>query len=150
MDTKKTVFQVALNLLARKRYSEAELKKKLFSKKIGAPEEVEKAVIRLKEIRYLDDLDFAQLFIGDALRRKPQGVKLLRKGLVKRGIPKTTIVQAFQKKSIDELEFAQLALKKKQKLLSTIPLPEQKEKLYRFLVSRGFGDEVIFKTLRKM
>jgi len=153
MTTQQTLLQYAFKLLGRQRYSIAQIRKKLEGKKLGTPEDIESVIIRLKELQYLDDATFAQLYLEDAVRRKPQGLKMLRNGLMKRGVPAYIIAKAFQQKPLDELQIAQIAMQKKQRTFQSIapekrlPALKRKEKLYRFLLSRGFSQGTVMKVL---
>ncbi len=147
MDTKKLLLHYAFRLLGRQRYTVAQIKKKLLAKNTGTPDDVDEVLARLKELKYLDDNVFADLFIEDHLRRKPQGVKLLRNNLLKRGVSTAIIAKTFQQKTIDEIAIAKLAMEKKEKTLANCPPYEQKGKLYRFLMPRGFAERTIFKVL---
>lgn len=155
VDPEKFLLQYAFKLLARRRLTENEIRKKLQAKNIGSETELNKVIDRLKELQYIDDFTFAVLYLEDAVRRKPQGVKLLRNSLMKKGISIHTIARAFHDKKVNEIEMAEIALQKKLKILSARTGHEeiadvnmvQKQKIYRFLMSRGFSRVTIAKVL---
>lgn len=140
----------AFKLLGQRRYTTQQISKKLALKKIGTPQEISLVLERLKQLHYLDDELFAELFIEDSLRRKPQGLKMIRNNLMKKGIPLPLIAKAFQGKNINELSVAKHALEKKQLTIHKFPPIKQKEKLFRFMMSRGFSRTTIFKILPDM
>jgi|WetSurMetagenome_2_1015567.scaffolds.fasta_scaffold101111_2 regulatory protein len=183
METKKLLYDYALKLLGGRRYTIAEMQKKLAAraKKIRVAttdpmtgwgtgyyavpqdqteesdagfaqttEEIETIIARLKEYRFLDDREYASLYIRDHLRRKPQGTMLLKMKLSARGLPKEIIAQALQAAEINETGLAGKIAAKKIKTLrkGSNPAQKQKEKLARFLISRGFGSRAVAETLR--
>lgn len=155
LDPEKLLLQYSFKLLARRRLTESEVRKKLLSKNIGSEIELNKVIGRLKDLQYIDDFTFAVLYLEDAMRRKPQGVKLLRNSLMKKGISTHTIARAFHEKKVNEIKMAEVALQKKLKILSArvgqekIVNPDimQKQKIYRFLMSRGFSRMTIAQVL---
>jgi regulatory protein len=153
MTTYQLLYNQALNLLARRRYTVCELKKALCRKSIkltrssANEEEIGKIISRLQELKYLNDNEYAVLYLQDQLRSKPQGLMMLKVKMKKKGLETSTIDQALQKNQIDEFEQAKQAMKKKSKTLSKYPPLKQKEKLYRFLIARGFSNKTISELL---
>ncbi len=145
----KDIFVYAYKLLAHRPYATAEFQKKLNRKFPRQPKEIEEALERLKENHYLDDKEYAQLFIESRLRKKPQSIKLMKWDLRKKGLASDTIEQSLEKEAIDEVEMARLAAQKKLKGLMRFPALKQKEKLYRFLLGRGFSSSIIFQILNE-
>lgn len=117
------------------------------------PEDITKIIQRLTELGYLDDEDFARIYIGSSLRRKPQGLRMLQMNLRQKGIDESTFDAALKLASaenqLDESDLARDAADKKLKTLSKLPPNKQKEKLYRFLASRGFSMDSIMKVMNK-
>lgn len=117
------------------------------------PEDITKIIQRLTELGYLNDEDFARIYIGSSLRRKPQGLRMLQMNLRQKGIDESTFATALKLASVenqlDENDLAQDAADKKLRTLSKLPPNKQKEKLYRFLASRGFSMDSIMKVLNK-
>ena len=145
----KAIFGYAYSLLARKRYTVAELQKKVTRKFPGQIKGIEETLQRLKKHHYLDDMEYAGLFIESKLKRHPQSIKLLKWNLRKKGLDSDTIERSLNEENINEAEMARLAAQKKQKSLARLPMAKQKEKLYRFLLSRGFSSSVIFQVANK-
>jgi regulatory protein len=154
------LMQYALWLLGRRRYTYAELKKKLVTKSKLAPpdpgnqtsdnqtgEEIKKILNRLADYGYINDAQYAELYIQDQLKRKPQGIRLIKAKLGLKGVEKELICAAAQKFHTDENLCARRAAAGKIKSLKKLPLIKQKEKLARFLASRGFGTGTIITIL---
>ena len=148
-DIQQRIFGYAYNLLAHRRYATVEFKKKLNRKFPDHKKEIEEILERLKENHYLDDKEYAELFIESKLRRKPQSLKLMKWDLRKKGLDEETIEYSLQKETINEMEMAGLAAQKKLKSLAHLPAAKRKEKLYRFLLSRGFSSSIIFQVLKE-
>lgn len=148
MENYKKALNYALTLLAKRNFAEAELTKKLKSKKIFTDEEIEKVIKKLLEVKYLDDSLFIESYIRSQLRNKPQGIKKVKYNLQKKGISKDLIAQKINQADIDETVLALEIVKKKKLSFKNLSNLQQKEKLYRFLLGRGFSAETIYKALK--
>jgi|GEM_PF-1191289 len=139
-------------------------------------DDIASIISRLKEYKFLDDREYANLFIRDHILYKPQGIMLLKMKMAAKGLPKDIIAQAIADAGINEFTLAKKLAAKKIKALkqkppersasanSTIrrnsaravpqnthrssPSQKKKEKLARFLISRGFGYKAISETLK--
>lgn len=113
-------------------------------------EEIEQVISKLKEYKYLDDGEYAGAYIRDQIARKPQGIRLLRMNLSKKGVTSEVIVKAITEYNMDEMEIALRAVSGKRKALTKYPQKTRREKLYRFLLSRGFNMETVLKVVREL
>ena len=107
---------------------------------------VEQAISRLTELRYVDDVAYAEAFITSRNRSKPKGKALLSLELSRKGVDQDSITTLFARGENDgesELALAQKAFAKKQKSLAHLPLMVQKKKLFSFLLRRGFRSEIV-------
>lgn len=166
----KLLFEYACRILTRRRYTVTELRKKLTQRvllytrrtgknslakedlKVAAAKHdstVEAVITQLLGLKFLDDKEYVQLFIEDQLRRKPQGVRLLKRSLSHKGIAGDLIQMAIKANLPDELELARAAVQKKMRSLQKATPQKRKEKLYRFLASRGFESGVILKVVKE-
>ena len=166
--------QKALALLSKRAYTVLSMKKKLIEftgkekKKIlerksrledakqealtsSSEEELEdsikKVLGRLKELRYLDDTQFGSDFIDNRTAFRPRGAFLLKRELERKGIHPDLVKRLLEEKEIDEEVLAGEALKKKLKTIQKYPRQKQKEKAMRFLSSRGFKIDAIYKVI---
>lgn len=149
MTRENILFNYAVWLLARRSYHTAELRKKMEKEKRATPEEIEKVITQLQLYKYIDDQKYLHIFIRDQQKRKAQGVRLVKQTLLKRGIPKSEIESALIQEVTPESELIQAqkaAQKKCQKIKADDP-QQKKQKLYRFLISRGFSQDTITKIL---
>ncbi|MFC1748031.1 regulatory protein RecX [Pseudomonadota bacterium] len=151
-DSHKALEEYALKILGGKRYSMREMQEKLEKriknpKHSGTDEDIYSIIEKLKKYKYLDDEDYAAVYISDQLKRKPQGLRLLKTSLSLKGIPAEIVARALDGKEIDEITLAASAAEKKKRSLGKFAPQVQREKLYRFLLSRGFNTETILRVL---
>ena len=142
----------ALRILSNKRYTHAEMLNKLgaFSKKRGlADAEIEPVIQRLFELKYLDDKKYAEDFILSKLRMKPAGKFFLKGKLRLKGINAEIIDSALSDADLDEFNLAIEALGAGKRRWGKYPLRKQREKAFRFLASRGFASDAIYKAIEK-
>lgn len=144
----KKIFNYACWLLARRRYTVSEFRSKLEKKFPEQPEATTEIMDIFQDKKYLDDSEYTTLYIREQLNRKPQGLRMIKQKLRQKGINEATLSSAFQEQIFDEDQLIQQALDKKSATLKNATPQEAKQKLFRFLVSRGFNYENIMKALR--
>ncbi|MBM3253286.1 MAG: regulatory protein RecX [Candidatus Omnitrophica bacterium] len=122
------------------------LREKGFSK-----EAIEKSIIRLKEIGYLDDLKFTKNWINSSLEKNPVSIKVIKEQLISKGIDGKTIEEALLdlKEVLDEYRMAKRLLAKRLEVLGDLDQVKVLKKAYPYLKRRGFSDEVIERVLRE-
>lgn len=167
MTTYDKLIQYALRIISKKRYTSFEMEKKLKlfvekQKKIARKNaeeseieeekplpnsDIEKVLERLKELEYLNDSGYAEDYIADKIRFRPRGKFLLARELKLKGLDSDLIKNALEKHKIDESEIAAQALEKKSKQWQNLPLQKQRERAYRFLSSKGFDQDSIYKAV---
>ena len=86
----------AVNLLAAKPRSIAELRGRLLEKNWTNAEIVDAVLEKLKEYKYLDDEQFARDFAASKLRRKPLGKRRLQQTLSQKKLDPEIIVEAIE------------------------------------------------------
>lgn len=165
MKTKKeltsALMMYAVNLLARRRYSVSKLQQKLFEKckKINKAEEpspeekeaTEDVINFLIEKKYLNDKEYAELYVISELRRKPSGMFVIKNKLKQRGISNAIITSTLSSYTHQsEFEQAKEAIKKKLVILRENDPQKRREKLIRFLVSRGFPFTIIQSAIKEV
>jgi len=147
MNTK--IYHSAIRCLARRAHHSEELRKKLIQK--GASKsDVEEVIQKLLALRYLNDQLYIQNYIFDSLLRKPQSLRVIKQKLRLRGVPQSQIEPEISQYEATEEERAQKALSKKRAALKGYSPLQQKQKIARFLASRGFNREVVVKVTKKL
>ncbi len=147
MKEEKKLMAYAVRLLAGRRYHSAEIRNKLR----GRTDDVELAenvIEKLKSYRYLDDAEYIRLYIADRLLLKPQGRRLIKNKLRQKGISSGEVDAQLDLMENREYDMAALAAQRKIKSLKDQSPQKRKEKLYRFLVSRGFENGAIVNAVK--
>ena len=98
---KKTALVAAVEILARRLVSTAELRSKLAAKKIFSPAEIDEAVLAVKRMGALHD-DFLAEDVARSYRSRGYGPARIRLALRKRGIPNEIIEQTLNGKDEDD------------------------------------------------
>ena len=147
-----TAWGAAIGLLARRDLSEGEVRRKLLARDFEEPE-VEEAISRLRERRYLDDRSLAEAVARTQARTKHQGPLRVRAHLRRRQIPEDVALEAIREEFPEgaESERAVIALRRLQPTPTalgersgdgaTAPAARRKEaaRLFRRLVARGYS-----------
>lgn len=94
---------------------------------------------KLKDIGYLNDLEFAKWLILSR-SRQAKGPRFIKIELTKKGVS-AEIIEKLTSKLPDQKQQAKKALQKKIKIWAKLPPEKFKQKAYRFLLSKGFDWE---------
>ena len=148
---KKTAPVAAVEILAKRLVSTAELRKKLAAKKLFSPAEIDEAVLAMKRMGALHD-DFLAEDVARSYRSRGYGPARIRMALRKRGIPNEIVEQVLNGKDEDaepaesgqsgDGENAFAVLHRKAAQFRREPDPrKRKAKAVRCLVGRGFAYE---------
>lgn len=122
----------AINFISFRPRSEWEVRQRLKLKKY---ENIDEVVAKLKEIGQIDDEKFSVWWLEQRSTFRPKGQRAINMELARKGV-KVKI------KLENETELALKAIKKK--------LPMEKEKIYRYLASRGFDYDTIGEVVEKV
>jgi regulatory protein len=140
----KPVFLTALRLLAAKRLTRAQLAKKLRDRGF-ADEVIREAVAECERRRYLDDRTFAQLFVANALERKPVGPMRLVRELIKQGVDGDLAREMAAQADSNEDERIDRAI---EKFEASRP-GERFDRLARRLYALGYTPSAVSRALRR-
>jgi regulatory protein len=138
--------QRAFRYLSRRQHSTSELRIKLKQKGYET-DLINEVLDDLKNKNYLDDIEFAKMFVEEKIKLKLWGEQKLRSELIKRGI-KSEIISDVLRNIIsdeDKLNNVMTVASKKYDTLRNRKLDndEIKKKLITFLNSRGYDYAVI-------
>ncbi len=131
----------AFRLLGARMYSEGKLREKLEQKFPDEDEEIEVIIGRLKELNYVNDEEYARSFVRQRSLLKPSGKYKLAQELKLKKVNREIYEPILEE--LDEMELCQKAYEQKSRTLKK----SEREKMMRFLVSRGFGYEVVKEVL---
>lgn len=138
-------FQYLLNLVSKRSYTTMELQKRLSTRQFGA-ETIEHALKKLSELGLLNDQDYAERFIQDGLSLKKHGRNKIIYDLKLKGISVKELPDVELDAEVELTNACQLAAKKFQSLSNK---PNAKEKLYRYLVGRGYDYETAKRAVQR-
>lgn len=152
--------QAALDLLAYRPRSVAELRRRLLRKDFPA-DAVDACLADLQERGWLDDDAFAATFVRERIRRKPRGRRGLVSELRSRGVGTDRAVrvveETFEAEDVSELDLARSAARAWSRraggagrAAGEAPASErdaqrlrQRRRLYAYLTRRGFSADVV-------
>jgi regulatory protein len=142
-----TPLDYAYRLLARRAHSEQALANKLLIK--GFTEKaVARTVARLKEQGYLNDESLA-LDQAERLRKKGFGAEGVRAKLAQKGLAADTVDQALEEsRGAEDRESAQKLLASRFPT-DALKQPQQYARAFRFLLRRGYAEDVVESLLGK-
>ena len=133
----------ALQYLARREYSRAELRSKLLPH-VQEGEDVDAVLDELARRNWLSDARAATLLVDS--KRARFGTQRIAHELRQKGIAESLISEALPQLKETELDAARVVWQKK---FGVIPQDaKEKARQARFLQSRGFSMDVIFRVLR--
>ncbi|NLY30751.1 MAG: regulatory protein RecX [Firmicutes bacterium] len=95
----------------------------------------------LRELKYIDDLQFARDWIQNRTRTNPMGERRLIQELREKGLPKEVIQEAVEefRNSVDERELALKAAAGRVRVYAGNDTETAKRKLAAYLLRRGFS-----------
>ena len=132
----------ALNFLSFRPRSEWEVRRHLKKKDTDEDQLTNRVVEKLKNIKQIDDESFARWFVDQRNTFRPKGKRFLEHELRSKGIQSEVIKKVLGEDDTNEFEKAWLIVIKK-KLTD-------REKIIRFLGTRGFSWDTINEVLAKL
>ncbi len=145
--------QRAFRYMGRRLHSASELRTKLRQKGYEI-EMIDQVISELKDKNYLDDSEFASVFVEEKFRSKMWSERKLKAELIKRGVKSSVVSEILSKKysEEDDYENALTVALKKYKMLQerNLDLQTTKKKLISFLNTRGYNYETIKQVCAKI
>ena len=147
--------RIAVNFISYRSRSSREIVDKLTRKGV-TPDVAANVVQHLRDVRLLNDLEFARMFVRDKLRGKPMGKAMMRRKLLEKGIAFQIIERVLKEYITEEAEqqaAARLAAKKlkvSRARFGGLDSARQQKRLVDYLLNRGFSTEIAMKTVRNI
>jgi regulatory protein len=141
--------KVAYRFLNFKPRSEKEVRTKLKKHKLSE-ESIDKIIDSLKEFKFINDEQYAKMYVESKVSLKPEGRNSLKIKLSQKGIGKETSEKTVAENYSEETEYQkahELLQKYQKKVKAKTPL-EKKQKCYRHLLSKGFSFDLINRVLK--
>lgn len=140
----------ALRIIERTLKTEKEIREKLVLKEYDE-ESINRSIDFLKEYNFLNDESYARMYVRD--KSKGQGKNKIKYSLIRKGLDEEMIIEELSK--IDSEEEENIAYEMALKKYNTIQKRESddyklSQKLYRFLISKGYGYDVASRVIKKI
>jgi len=149
--SRKDAMNTAVRILTYRDHSKYELKRKL--KQRGFTSEViDTVIIECQRLNYIDDQRTARVYISQ-LKRKCFGKRHIRMALKKKRLSGAVIEKILLENytEAEDRENAGKLLKKKMKTFNREEdSKKRRDKIFRFLYSRGFNKDIIVDLLRNL
>lgn len=139
----------ALAALARRRHTRAQLEQKLV-RRLYDKKTIDSVIAYCQERNYLNDYEFALLWIEDRIRLKPMGRWRLRQELSRKGVPGDLIDRALDELLPWEQE---LCLAKRLLKECTTKFSDGQTvtyKVFNYLLRRGFAKQLIYQAAQEL
>jgi regulatory protein len=146
-EARHSALAAALRALAYGPKSEKELRQALTRRRV-APDVQAETITRLRELRLIDDTEFARTYVELRDRTSPRGRRALRAELVARGIEHRSADQHLG--DLDELDSAYRATSRRARSLSALPFATFQRRLGDHLLRRGFTHETARAAVRRL
>jgi regulatory protein len=145
-------FDRAVNLLAFKPRSIAELRERLLEKEWTTAEIVESVLDKLKEYNYLNDEQFAKSVAASQIRQKPIGRRVLKQKLALKKLDKETVEAALETafEETPEDEIIDRAIEKRIRIKGIPETREDSKKFYDYLLRQGFSYDLVSNKMREI
>ena len=145
-DERRVAYDTALHLLSYRPRSEREIRQRLRRRGVG-PEVIDETVQRLLAVHYLDDAAFAQFWRESRENISPRSRRLVRAELLSKGVDAETATSSVE--AMDDEESAYRAASRRLKALQGVDEDVLFRRLAGFLTRRGFGYDVVRRTVER-
>lgn len=143
-DRKREAMETAAAMLARRPHSEREVRRRLTQRKLDEPV-IEATLARLKDVRLLDDTEFARSFAESRGRRSPRSKRLLVQELRAVGVDATVAASAVA--DVSDVDAAYELAQTRVRSLARLEEQAFRQRLSGLLQRRGFGWDVTRSTV---
>ncbi len=111
---------------------------------------VERVIEALKEKKFLNDKEFARMWVESRMRSKPRALHVIKSELKQKGISQDIVEMVLNNentKTMSEKDMALQIIEKKLRLLKNVPEEEIRNKLGQLLARKGFNWDTIKEVL---
>lgn len=143
-DEKTIVLEKAMKLCSMQEKCISDIKKKLQGWKVEK-ENIDYIIAALLKEQFIDEARFAAAFVNDKFRFSKWGKIKIRYALRAKHLQEQTIIKALD--GIDETAYLSLIEKEIKKKYKSLKSGEEKGKLFRFALSKGFEPEITGKII---
>lgn len=129
-----------VNLLARREYSEAEIRYKMQAKAFNE-EEIERAITHCQQKNWQSDRRFCESYINARSQRGYGALRIKQELTHLKGIESSLVNEVLMEMDIDWSALALAVLAKKFPDYAQIKEPKLKQKVWRYMTSHGFHSD---------
>jgi regulatory protein len=138
---KKAINYIAMGSKSSKEVA-AYLKRKGFDS-----DNINETIEKLKSLKYINDLDYAERFAKQKLSKKTVGKNLIKQDLIRKGIPREIIKKIITNLPPDEAGIEKIFQIAKKKYAAVKDKPNPVQKVYMFLIGKGFAGETVSRVI---
>ncbi len=152
-DQVERLFEKAVKFLSYRPRSEREVHDNLLQKlkltdkseeeKKNFEKSIQEVIKKLDKLGLVNDLEFAKWWVEQRTSFKKSSPRIIKSELFRKGIDKEIIEQVLNKSEVNPFELTLSAARKKFPSYKRLEPKEFREKMSRFLASRGFDWEII-------
>jgi len=113
-------------------------------------DDVKRIIVHLEELEFIDDKKFIQWFVEQRSLLKPKSEFALKRELFQHGVNKSMIDEYFSANPLDEEDLAFKTLQNRWQRFQRLNKMERFKKASQFLMRRGFGFDIVKKTIEKL
>jgi regulatory protein len=146
-EARHSAMAAALRLLAYRPRSEKEVRDALRRRRVRS-QVLDGTIARLRELRLLDDADFARSYVDLRDRASPRSRRLLQSELLARGVDRQSAEAPLGE--VDEEDAAYRAAARRARSLSALAFLDFQRRLGDHLQRRGFGYETAREAVRRL
>lgn len=142
----------SLRFLSYRPRSEKEISDYLKKKKVSEPV-IKKIISKLKEKRFLNDEEFAKIWIQQRVKIKPRAMRIIKRELLEKGLDKDKIDEILKSEKNEIPSDFQMAFSLAERRLrryKNLTKQEFFEKMGRYLASKGFNYDIIKEVIGKI
>lgn len=144
---RQSAFNYSLKYLSFRARSTKEIRDYLYRKNF-VEQTINAAIEKLVELKFLNDGEFAKLWIESRQKHKGKSKFILKNELRLKGL-ENDIIEPLLKEAQDDFETARILFDKKKRTLGNLPKEEFKKKMAGFLQRKGFSWEIISNIFRE-
>ena len=139
----------AAKFLTRRARSEAEIRAHLSAHQSDFDDaEIDACIARLRELKLVDDAEFARTWVIERSERKGLAGDALIDELAEKGIARHVAEAAVQESGLDERGRAIELVHQHARRVSHLPVPDQVRRLLGVLGRRGYSSEISFEAVK--
>ncbi len=132
----------AVQFIAYRPRSEREVRDRL-RKREYSDEAIEIAIEKVHHWGYLDDAEFARLWVDNRVQHRPRGERLLAQELRQKGVDRDVIATVLEETELNEYDAALELARKRAPRLANLDPQTAERRLSQYLARRGYGWDVI-------